>query len=328
MTKHIFLVSPRGFCAGVRRALATVEYCLEHFKDQKIYVYHDIVHNTHVVDGFKKRGVIFVEDIALIPEGSLVIFSAHGVAKNIVNQACQRNLKIIDATCPLVTKIHHKAEILTAKNCAVILIGHRNHPEVIGTLGQVEGKYCNNIFLIENVNDANQFDAELVADFDCVSCLTQTTFSVDKINNILQILKQRIPNLEANDDICYATTNRQEAVKILAEKCDLVFVVGSEHSSNSKRLCELANECGAQSFLIDDFEHLINNFPNLTQLLDSSENIGITAGASAPEFLVEELIQKLKNIIEFSCNKKISIEKLNCDGERHNFSLPKGLKIS
>ena len=320
MIKNIFLVSPRGFCAGVRRALATVEYCLKNYKNQKIYVYHDIVHNTHVVNDFKKRGIIFVEDINLIPKNSIVIFSAHGVAKNIVNKAQKRNLKIIDATCPLVTKIHKKAEAFAKKNHAIILIGHKNHPEVIGTLGQLaDDENTQKIFVVENVTDAQNFDVELVNCFTDVSCLTQTTFSIDKINIILETLKNRITNLTVNNDICYATTNRQDAVKNLAQKCGIVFVVGSQHSSNSQRLCELANEY-TLSFLIEDYNNLDKLSISLDEIKDIN-NIGITAGASAPEFLVTQLIERLQQIFSDNQNE-INIEEIHCDCERHNFSLP------
>ncbi|UDQ98521.1 4-hydroxy-3-methylbut-2-enyl diphosphate reductase [Lentisphaerota bacterium WC36G] len=321
MTKNIFLVSPRGFCAGVRRAIATVEKCLKQYAKNSIYVYHDIVHNTHVVNDFKNRGVKFVEDINLIPKNSVVIFSAHGVEKRVEKEAKQRHLKVVDATCPLVTKIHRKAEKFTEENCAIILIGHRNHVEVIGTLGQLSEAQQKNVFIIESVTDAKNFDQKKLEKCTKIQCLSQTTFSVDQINQILEILQDKIPSLRTNNDICYATTNRQEAVKYLAKKCELVLVVGSKHSSNSQRLKELATEYGAQSLLIDDFKLLQKDYTNILQNLESYENIGITAGASAPEFLVNDLVDNLRKIL----NDSVNVQQLECDGERPDFTLPSGL---
>ncbi len=301
MGKTIYLAEPRGFCAGVRHALETVENALNKY-GAPIYVYHEIVHNDFVVSGLRKKGVVFVENLSDIPTGALVIFSAHGVSKDIESEAEQLGLKHIDATCPLVKKIHRKAVSFNKEGCFVFLIGHRTHPEVTGTLGYLDG----NAAVIESELDIK--NAQLPeADSGQTAYLTQTTLSIDDTADIVAALKKKYPHIKGSGDICYATQNRQNAVTLLSEKCDAVFVIGSAKSSNSNRLKEVARKLGVPA-------HLINSASEIKDcMLDGIENIGISAGASAPECLVEELIEFLR--------KKgwDSTVELKCAGERVRF---------
>lgn len=277
----IYLAEPRGFCAGVRRALDTVEQALSSYATP-IYVFHEIVHNDFVVNELKKRGVIFVENIASVPVGSILILSAHGASAEVEKEAAKRGLKLIDATCPLVKRIHTKAEKLHNSGVGIYLIGHRGHPEVTGTMGRIDNK---------GVVIENELEAAALARPENDrrhACLTQTTLSADDTADIVKALKQVIPQLETIESICYATKNRQEAVKKLGGVCDDIIVIGSAKSSNSNRLRETAEKAGTRAILIN----CANDLPE--DIFNSSTNIGITAGASAPEYLVNELIALLE----------------------------------
>jgi len=279
MAKKIYLAYPRGFCAGVRRALDTVEEALKVY-GRPVYVLHEIVHNDYIVNNLKQKGVIFVENLSAVPCGSPLIFSAHGVSGKTEKEAAKFGLKCIDATCPLVKKIHKKALALEKKGFSVFLIGHRKHPEISGTLGQLR----NSAFVIEKTSDIEK----IKQDIENCAYLTQTTLSLDDTGEIIEALKKKYPGIDGGGDICYATQNRQNAVKMLAEKCDTVFIIGSPKSSNSNRLKETAEKLGIRSYLI-------NNASEITpEMLAGSENTGISAGASAPECLVEELIEFLE----------------------------------
>lgn len=280
MAKKIYLAYPRGFCAGVRRALDTVEEALKVY-GSPVYVLHEIVHNDYIVNSLKQKGVIFVEELSAVPCGSPLIFSAHGVSRKTEKEAAKLGLKCIDATCPLVKKIHKKALALEKKGFSVFLIGHRTHPEIFATLGQLR----NPAFVIEKASDIEK----IKQDIENCAYLTQTTLSLDDTGEIIEALKNKYPAIEGGGDICYATQNRQNAVKMLAEKCDTVFIIGSPKSSNSNRLKETAEKLGIRSYLI-------NNASEITpEMLNNSENTGISAGASAPECLVEELIEFLRS---------------------------------
>ena len=305
----VLLAGPRGFCAGVDRAIEIVERALDKY-GPPVYVRHEIVHNKFVVDGLRKKGAIFVEEINEVPDNVPVIFSAHGVPKSVPAEAERRKLINIDATCPLVTKVHVDAQRHHKQNRSVILIGHANHPEVIGTLGQLpEGK----ILLVESVEQV----AELkIDDPNNLSFVTQTTLSVDDTAEIIAALKQRFPNIDAprTEDICYATTNRQAAVKRIAKRCDAFIVLGAPNSSNSSRLAEVASAEGCtKSCLIERAIDL-----NL-DWMDAVETVGITAGASAPEILVQELIDRFKE------NFEVKVEEVSFTTENIHFSLPRVL---
>ena len=281
----IFLASPRGFCAGVDRAIEIVKKSLEKY-GSPVYVRHEIVHNKHVVESLKKIGAIFVEELNEIKDKSRpVIFSAHGVPKSIPAQAENLKMDYIDATCPLVSKVHREAENLNKKGDHILLIGHRNHPEVIGTMGQIEN---GGIDLIENVEDAKSYQNNSNKE---LAYVTQTTLSVDDTKEIIQELKRRFPKIKEpkKDDICYATTNRQSAVKKIAKFCDMFFVIGSRNSSNSVRLVEVAKKSGCQNSLLI---HSESEIP--FNKIDNCKTIGISSGASAPEILVERFIKSLK----------------------------------
>ncbi len=288
MSKKIILANPRGFCAGVDRAITIVERALDLF-GAPIYVRHEVVHNKYVVDTLKERGAIFVDELDEVPDGKIVIFSAHGVSKAVQDEAVRRGLEVFDATCPLVTKVHLEVFRFARDAMDTILIGHAGHPEVIGTMGQFDDKYGGRIHLIEDLEDANNLE---VNDPNKVAYVTQTTLSLDDTSAIIDRLRERFPNIEGpkKSDICYATQNRQDAVKNLAEKCSLILVVGSENSSNSNRLRELAEKEGAESYLIDRAADID------PQWLDGHTNIGVTAGASAPDILVQEVIKKLQSL--------------------------------
>ena len=311
MTKklNIFLAGPRGFCAGVDRAIEMVKGALKKY-GAPVYVRHEIVHNKFVVENLKSQGAIFVEELNEIEDRSRpVIFSAHGVPKAVPEEALGLNLVYYDATCPLVSKIHKEVENFDKKNLPVILIGHRNHPEVIGTMGQTDKK----IYLVEKVEDVKKLPLN---QNDEIAYVTQTTLSVDDTKDIIRILKDRFPNIKEpmKEDICYATTNRQMAVKNIAKKCDLFFVIGSRNSSNSVRLVEVAKKSGCSN------AHLIHSQSEIPyHLIEKSKTIGISSGASAPEILVENFIENLKK--KFT----VSIDEVEIIKENVVFKVPKKL---
>ena len=284
--KEIKLANPRGFCAGVDRAIDIVNRALEIY-GSPVYVKHEVVHNKFVVEDLKKRGAIFVEEIDEIPDGSLVVFSAHGVSNRVEENTKLRNLQYFDATCPLVTKVHMEVIRHARSEKDIILIGHEGHPEVEGTMGRHINTDFSNIYLVQDDKEASEIE---VSKPNELALVTQTTLSVDDTKSIINILKSRFPNIKVpkNDDICYATQNRQDAVKQLALESDYMIVVGSVNSSNSNRLKELAEKCGCKAVLIDEFDEL-----NLTDL-DGCKTISITAGASAPEERVQEIAYALK----------------------------------
>mgnify|MGYP000881246444 FL=1 len=281
----IILANPRGFCAGVDRAISIVELALE-IHGAPIYVRHEVVHNRFVVNGLRERGAIFVEELSEVPDGAIVIFSAHGVSQAVRQEAKDRNLKVFDATCPLVTKVHMQVARASKKGTKAILIGHKGHPEVEGTMGQY-GNQEGGIYLIESIEDIANLP---VAQNDDLTFMTQTTLSLDDTAETISALKEKYPAIQGphKNDICYATTNRQQAVRELAKQSDLVVVVGSKNSSNSNRLAELASRMGVASKLIDD--------PNDIQpdWFNGVKTIGVTAGASAPEELVQSVIARMK----------------------------------
>ena len=307
----IYLASPRGFCAGVKRAIEIVEKSLEKY-GKPVYVRHEIVHNKQVVEDLKKKGAIFVEELSDIRDNTRpVIFSAHGVPKSVPEEAVQKKLSFVDATCPLVSKVHRESEQLYKKGYDIILIGHNNHPEVIGTMGQLPK---GSIKLIETINDARLIDNRKYS--KPVAYITQTTLSVDDTTEIIETLKEKFPDIKqpVKEDICYATTNRQLAVKEIAPKCDLFFVIGSRNSSNSVRLVEVAKKAGCKNSMLMYFEKEIP-----IDDLNNSETIGISSGASAPEELVQNLLNKIKK------NREVIIEEVVVAEEKVIFKLPKEL---
>ena len=308
----IILANPRGFCAGVDRAISIVELALE-IHGAPIYVRHEVVHNRFVVNGLRDRGAIFVEELGEVPDGAIVIFSAHGVSQAVRQEAKDRNLKVFDATCPLVTKVHMQVARASRKGTKAILIGHKGHPEVEGTMGQYSNE-DGGIFLIEKVEDIARLPMQ---ENDDLTFMTQTTLSLDDTAETIAALKEKYPAIQGphKNDICYATTNRQEAVRELAKLSDLVLVVGSKNSSNSNRLAELASRMGVKSQLLDDPSDIQADWFN------NVKTIGITAGASAPEELVQSIISRLK---EFGAN---TIEELQGLEENMFFEVPKELRI-
>jgi 4-hydroxy-3-methylbut-2-enyl diphosphate reductase len=282
MHPTILLANPRGFCAGVDRAIAIVERALEKF-GAPIYVRHEVVHNTYVVNDLKNKGAIFVEELADVPAGSTVIFSAHGVSQAVRTEAEARGLKVFDATCPLVTKVHVEVSKMRDKGYEIVMIGHKGHPEVEGTLGQSTG----GMYLVETPGDVATLT---VTDPDRLAYVTQTTLSVDDAARVVDALRLRFPNIVGpkKDDICYATQNRQDAVKALAKQCDVVIVVGSPTSSNSNRLREVAENLGVPAYMVDSAQEIDPAW------FANKQRVGITAGASAPELLVQTLIEHLK----------------------------------
>ncbi len=285
-TININLANPRGFCAGVDRAIMIVEKALEKF-GAPIYVRHEVVHNKYVIDDLKKKGAIFVEEIEEIPEGSHVIYSAHGVSKKIREKSKKFNLIPIDATCPLVTKVHNEVNKMYDENYHIIMIGHQGHPEVEGTMGQIEKNSPKaSIHLIETVKDIDQLNINKDAK---ISYVSQTTLSVDDTKQIIDYLKIKFPHIKGpnGSDICYATQNRQDAIKLMIQDHDLIIIVGSKNSSNSNRLVEIAKQNNVDSFLIDNPDEI--DF----ELLKDKKNIGISAGASAPEILIDQIITKI-----------------------------------
>ena len=301
---RVILAQPRGFCAGVDRAIAIAEGALKLY-EPPVYVRHEIVHNRRVVENLKAKGVKFVEEIEQIPDGAIAVFSAHGVSKGVEKNASIRNLQTIDATCPLVSKVHKQGQRYADKGYDVILIGHENHPEVEGTLGQIPGP----VFLVSDVEDVEALE---VRDPEKVAYVTQTTLSVDDTQNVIRALRKRFPNIVGPDtkDICYATQNRQAAVRALAAQVDLILVVGAQNSSNSNRLCEVGNDSGVPSYLVEDPSKIDPVW------LQGGETVGITAGASTPEELVEELIDKLREYAD------LEISTMEGVVENVHFSLP------
>ena len=283
----ILLANPRGFCAGVDRAISIVELALE-IHGAPIYVRHEVVHNRFVVDGLKAKGAIFVEELDEVPDDAIVIFSAHGVSQAVRQEAKRRGLKVFDATCPLVTKVHMQVARASRKGTKAILIGHEGHPEVLGTMGQYDNEE-GGIYLVESVEDIANLP---VSNQDELTFMTQTTLSIDDTSGVIEALKEKYPAIQGprKNDICYATTNRQQAVRELAKQSQLVLVIGSKNSSNSNRLAELASRMGVQSRLIDGPEDIDASW------LEGVETIGITAGASAPEVLVQSVILHLKGL--------------------------------
>jgi 4-hydroxy-3-methylbut-2-enyl diphosphate reductase len=300
----VILAQPRGFCAGVERAIDIVERALIKF-GPPIYVRHEIVHNRHVVEDLRARGAVFVDELDEVPEGAMTVFSAHGVARKVENAAASRALPVIDATCPLVAKVHAEGRRYARQGREIVLIGHAGHAEVEGTIGQIDGT----VYLVQTVEDAA---ALAVQNPDKLSYITQTTLSVDDTRGIIAALKARFPEIVGPDvrDICYATQNRQEAVHHLAELVDLILVVGSKNSSNSNRLREIGAELGRPSYLIDDASHLQASW------FDGIRTVGLTAGASAPEVLVKGVIEGLKQF------GQVEIELLAGTPEDVKFKLP------
>jgi len=284
---EIILANPRGFCAGVDRAISIVNRALDLF-DAPIYVRHEVVHNKFVVDGLKDRGAVFVDELDEIPDDSTVIFSAHGVSKAVRNEAKSRGLKIFDATCPLVTKVHMEVSRTSRKNVECVLIGHAGHPEVEGTMGQYDSAE-GGIYLVESAKDVEKL---VVKNQDKLYFCSQTTLSVDDTSDVIDALQTKFPNIEGprKDDICYATQNRQDAVRSIASQVDLLLVVGAKNSSNSNRLREVAEKLGTTSYLIDTADNIE------TKWLTSVAKIGVTAGASAPAVLVDQVINRLKTL--------------------------------
>jgi 4-hydroxy-3-methylbut-2-enyl diphosphate reductase len=304
----VLLANPRGFCAGVDRAIAIVEQALA-LHGAPIYVRHEVVHNRFVVDDLKVKGAVFVEDLDAVPTGSTVVFSAHGVPKHVRADATARGLRVFDATCPLVTKVHAEVEKMRAQGREIVMIGHAGHPEVEGTMGQCDG----GIQLVESVADVARLS---VASADALAYVTQTTLSVDDAAAIVAALKERFPQIVGpkKDDICYATQNRQDAVRFLVRQVDVVIVVGSPNSSNSNRLREVAANRGVPSYMVDRAEQL------QPEWIAGKASVGVTAGASAPEVLVQEVLARLAEL------GARGVRELEGVAERVVFPLPKGLQ--
>lgn len=311
---QIKLANPRGFCAGVDRAIDIVNRALDLF-EPPIYVRHEVVHNKFVVNGLRERGAIFVDELHEVPDNSIVIFSAHGVSQAVRQQADERGLRVFDATCPLVTKVHLEVTRYSADGSECILIGHKGHPEVEGTMGQYDGRLGGHIYLVEDEDDVAGL---VVNNPNKLSYVTQTTLSMDDTARVIDALRAKFPAIEGprKDDICYATQNRQDAVKTLATECDLLLVVGSPNSSNSNRLRELGERMGARAFLIDNAAEIDPSW------LQGVHAVGVTAGASAPDVLVQEVIQKL---ISLGGEEPQELQGIP---ENVVFSLPKELRLT
>ena len=313
---EVLLANPRGFCAGVERAISIVERAL-HLHGAPIYVRHEVVHNRYVVDDLRRKGAIFVEQLEDVPEGSTVIFSAHGVSRAVRAEAEGRGLKVFDATCPLVTKVHVEVAKMRTAGREIIMIGHRGHPEVEGTMGQSpgNGSAVEGMYLVETAADVGKLD---VRDPAQLAYVTQTTLSVDDAAIVVAALRARFPDIVGpkKDDICYATQNRQDAVKFMTPQCDVVIVVGSPNSSNSNRLREVATGLGADAYMVDDASEL------KPEWIAGKQRIGVTAGASAPEVLVLDVIAALQALGAKRVNQLSGID------ENVVFPLPKGLSVS
>ncbi|MBH2925925.1 4-hydroxy-3-methylbut-2-enyl diphosphate reductase [Serratia ureilytica] len=310
---QILLANPRGFCAGVDRAISIVERALELY-GAPIYVRHEVVHNRYVVDSLRERGAVFIEEIAEVPDGSILIFSAHGVSQAVRAEATARDLTMLfDATCPLVTKVHMEVARASRRGTEAILIGHAGHPEVEGTMGQYSNPQ-GGMYLVESPEDVWKLQ---VKDENNLCFMTQTTLSVDDTSDVIDALRQRFPSIigPRKDDICYATTNRQEAVRNLAGDADVVLVVGSKNSSNSNRLAELAQRVGKPAYLIDSAADIQESW------LSEARNIGVTAGASAPDVLVQEVISRLKAL------GGVDVHEISGREENIVFEVPKELRV-
>ncbi len=305
--KTIYLAQPRGFCAGVERAILIVEEALKKY-GAPIYVRHEIIHNAYVVKDFESRGVIFINELDAVPKGAILIFSAHGVSKAVRYEADERQFQVFDATCPLVAKVHAEVVRLKERGYQIIMIGHRGHPEVEGTMGQVDSS----IHLIEHVQDVDKLSFD---ENELIAYVTQTTLSVDETQEITAALMKKYPQIHApkRQDICYATQNRQDAVKAMLPHVDVVVVVGSQNSSNSKRLQELASSMNVPAYLVDDPKQI------QAEWFQSMNSVGVTAGASAPEALTAQIIEAINGLYRGSVVPMLGIE------ETVNFSLPKGL---
>lgn len=301
----LILAEPRGFCAGVDRAIEIVERAITLY-GPPIYVRHEIVHNRHVVEDLRRKGAVFVDELAEVPDGAITVFSAHGVSEKVEDTARLRGLPVIDATCPLVTKVHNEAQRYEAEELQIVLIGHEGHPEVEGTAGRVKKP----VLLVQNVADVASLKVE---NPDRLSYVTQTTLSVDDTRAIIEALKTRFPNIKGPDlrDICYATQNRQNAVRELAKQAEVILVVGAKNSSNSNRLRDLAEEIGARAYLIDDASAINPKW------LENVTSVGITAGASAPEVLVQEVVEY------FRTRHAAQVQTLQVMEESVKFKLPK-----
>lgn len=306
----ILLANPRGFCAGVDRAIAIVNEALRRFHPP-IYVRHEVVHNKFVVEDLASRGAVFVEELDEVPDGAIVIFSAHGVSKAVEDEAARRDLTVFDATCPLVTKVHIEVGKFAKEGMDAILIGHAGHPEVEGTMGRFDTSFGGRIHLVEDADDV----AKLDLDKENLAFVTQTTLSMDDTAVVIDALKEKYPSINAprKDDICYATQNRQDAVKLLSKECDVVLVVGSPNSSNSNRLRELAERMGKRAYLIDNAEQIDKAW------FDGVSHVGVTAGASAPEVLIQEVLDTLQS---WGADKPVELSGIE---ENVTFSLPKSL---
>ncbi len=312
---QILLANPRGFCAGVDRAIEIVERAIDAF-GSPVYVRHEVVHNRYVVDNLRRRGAVFIEELSEVPEGATLIFSAHGVSKQVQEEAQRRNLTVFDATCPLVTKVHIEVHRHAREGREIVFIGHAGHPEVEGTMGQYRtDNPKGGIYLVETPEDVATLE---VNDPDNLAYVTQTTLSIDDTQAIVDALQRRFPNIVGpkKEDICYATQNRQDAVKKLARKCDVVLVVGSPNSSNSNRLREIAEKLGKPAYLLDDAAHLQRRW------VEKANTVGVTAGASAPEILVQQVIARLKEWGGETVEETPGVE------EKVVFSIPKGLRQS
>lgn len=309
----ITLANPRGFCAGVDRAIDIVNRALDIF-EPPIYVRHEVVHNKFVVDNLRDRGAVFIDELYEVPDDSIVIFSAHGVSKAVQNEAKERGLKVFDATCPLVTKVHMEVTRYSTKGSEMILIGHKGHPEVEGTMGQYDNVNGGGIYLVEDIADVEALSPN---NPDELSYVSQTTLSMDDTAIVIQALRKKFPKINGpkTDDICYATQNRQDAVKDLAKDCDLILVVGSPNSSNSNRLRELGERMGASAYLIDNADEINPEW------FSGDHKVGITAGASAPEILVQQVVDRVKQL-----GGKTPVE-LSGREENITFNLPKELRL-
>ena len=307
---NILLANPRGFCAGVDRAIQIVEEALAQF-GKPVYVRHEVVHNQYVINDLKTKGAIFIEDLSEVPQGAHVIFSAHGISKAIREEAKSRQLIPIDATCPLVTKVHVEVNKMLSQGMDIIMIGHQGHPEVEGTMGQIEEHQTHRkMYLIETIEDVKHL---IVDRPDKVAYVTQTTLSIDDTKIIIEALKTKYPNIQGpkSDDICYATQNRQDAVKVMSKQCDLIIIVGSHNSSNSNRLKELASREGVEAYMIDHEGALQSSW------LLNKKNIGISAGASAPEISVKNIVNKIESLTKANITELPGVE------ESIIFRLPK-----
>jgi len=314
----VLLSNPRGFCAGVDRAIGIVERALS-MHGAPIYVRHEVVHNRFVVEDLEKKGAIFVENLDEVPEDSILIFSAHGVSHAVRREAAARKLKVFDATCPLVTKVHVEVAKMRKEGKEIIMIGHQGHPEVEGTMGQVEGDGKDKgkgMYLVETEEDVQALNVE---DESNLAYVTQTTLSVDDAARIVDALKQRFPKITGpkKDDICYATQNRQDAVKKMVKQCDLAIVVGSPNSSNSNRSCEVARYANIEAYMVDHAEQLKEEW------FTGKRHVGITAGASAPEILVQRVLERIKQIGSQQTGEAVTIEELSGVVESIVFPLPK-----